>query len=191
MSWLGAMRNQPPVADENSLLRLESDEDRVRIATVHASKGLQYPVVFLPFAWDGTLRSGRANTVVFHDPDAQNQATVDFGSADLERHRARAGVEELAENLRLFYVALTRAQSRCYLAWGAVNGAPTSALAWLLHRPLSGGVPNDPTELAQEFAGLSDDDLSDALDSLAAKSEATIAICPLPSSRRGVLTQGT
>ena len=182
MSWLGAMRNQPPVADENSLLRLESDEDRVRIATVHASKGLQYPVVFLPFAWDGTLRSGRANTVAFHDPDAQNQATVDFGSADLERHRARAGVEELAENLRVFYVALTRAQSRCYLAWGAVNGAPTSALAWLLHRPLPGGVPNDPTELAREFAGLSDDDLSDALDSLAANSEATIAICPLPSS---------
>ena len=184
LSWLASMRIQPPVADESTLLRLESDEDRVRIATVHASKGLQYPVVFLPFAWDGTLRSERAQTVNFHDVDAQNRPTIDVGSDNLERHRARAGVEELAESLRLFYVAVTRAQSRCYLTWGAVNGAPTSALAWLLHRPLSGNVPEDTKALASAFAALSDDDLNDALGALAAKSESAVAVHPLPDARK-------
>jgi len=141
-------------------------------------------VVFLPFAWDGTLRSERAQTVNFHDVDAQNRPTIDVGSDNLERHRARAGVEELAESLRLFYVAVTRAQSRCYLTWGAVNGAPTSALAWLLHRPLSGNVPEDTKALASAFAALSDDDLNDALGALAAKSESAVAVHPLPDARK-------
>ena len=184
MSWLASMRIQPPVAEESTLLRLESDEDRVRIVTVHASKGLQYPVVFLPFAWDGTLRSDRTPTVHFHDPDAQNCPTVDFGSPDFERHRDRAGVEELAESLRLFYVAVTRAQSRCYLAWGAVNGSPTSALAWLLHRPLPGGLPEDTQALASAFAALSDENLNDALGALAGQSESCIAVHPLPDARQ-------
>ena len=71
-------------------MRLESDDDRVRIVTVHSSKGLEYPVVFLPFAWSGGLRVTQREQFVFHDSEAGNQATVEFGSEDFEQNLASA-----------------------------------------------------------------------------------------------------
>ena len=56
VTWFSEAMIRPPVRDDPSLLRLESDEDRVQIVTVHGSKGLQYPVVFLPFSWSGGLQ---------------------------------------------------------------------------------------------------------------------------------------
>ena len=60
---------------------------------------------------------------------------VDLGSEDFELHRAQALKEELAEDLRVFYVAVTRAKYRCYIAWADVRSEKTandSAMAWLL-----------------------------------------------------------
>ena len=186
LNWLAAVRQEPPAAEESTLLRLESDEDRVRIVTIHASKGLQYPVVFAPFAWDGTLKTQRMSSVFFHDPSAEDGFRVDVGSPQFESHKARAKEEELAENLRLLYVALTRAQSRCYLAWGAVNGSTTSALAWLLHRPQRKQEEDKEVgaadHLASHFKTLTDDDLDDALAELTEASGATIAIRSMPDS---------
>src|SRR5262249_25601520 len=45
-----------------------------------------------------------------------------------------------AERLRLAYVAVTRAEHRCHLAWGRVRDGATSPLAWLLHAPPGAGV---------------------------------------------------
>ena len=60
----------------------------------------------------------------------------------LEEHRLQAETEQLAENLRLLYVALTRARQRCYLYWGGLPGADTSAPAWLFHnRDDAGAMP--------------------------------------------------
>jgi exodeoxyribonuclease V beta subunit len=59
--------------------------------------------------------------VLCHDPDDDDQAVVDLGSDQLEKWRPQACREEMAENLRLLYVALTRAKSRCYLIWGKIN----------------------------------------------------------------------
>ena len=180
INWLSASRMNPPSAEEDSLLRLESDEDRVRIVTVHASKGLQYPIVFLPFAWDGTLKEDRGAGVFFHDPANDGQATVDFGSEHLGINRARSEVEQLAENIRLLYVALTRAQSRCYLSWGAVNGAATSPLAWLLHRDADDREPVSVDPLEQTFANLSDEDIGKTLARLVKKAGGQISVAPLP-----------
>jgi exodeoxyribonuclease V beta subunit len=125
---------------ENQQLRLESDADAVKIITMHRAKGLEYPVVFCPYLWQGGHRNNSLNPLVMcHLPEAEgehdNRLVVDLGSAELEKHQAQARFEERAEDLRLAYVALTRAKYRCYVAWANVRSedkANESALAWLL-----------------------------------------------------------
>jgi exodeoxyribonuclease V beta subunit len=94
--------------------------------------------LFCLFVWDGRLfaiDAGGERVVVCHDAEADNRATLEM-EADLQaRLRLQACHEELAENLRLFYVALTRAIHRCTIVWGATNDAATSAPFWLLHAP--------------------------------------------------------
>jgi exodeoxyribonuclease V beta subunit len=101
---------------EEFQIRLESDEPAVRIVTAHVSKGLQYPVVFCPFQF-GTVNNAD-EVVLFHDH--KGRMVRDFGSAEINWHRRVAARESLAENLRLFYVALTRAERRCVLFTGRI-----------------------------------------------------------------------
>jgi exodeoxyribonuclease V beta subunit len=112
-------------------LRMESDENAVQIVTVHKSKGLQYKIVFCPFLWNS--RSGDVSSpALIH----KNEKVVyDIGSKDFELNKELQRVEDLAESIRLAYVALTRAVHRCYVVWGGINGAPDSALGYLLHQP--------------------------------------------------------
>ncbi|MSS76666.1 MAG: exodeoxyribonuclease V subunit beta, partial [Methyloglobulus sp.] len=125
---------------ENHQLRLESGADAVKIITMHRAKGLEYPVVFCPYLWQGGHRNNSKNPlVVCHLPetggDTTNRLIVDLGSAELEKHQTQAQYEEHAEDLRLTYVALTRAKYRCYVAWANVRSeekANDSALSWLL-----------------------------------------------------------
>lgn len=117
---------------EGRLLRLESDENLVRIVTIHTSKGLEYPVTYCPFLWDGKLRENEG-PVRYHDPARDHRAALDFGSPEFADHQALAIEETRAEALRLAYVALTRARQHCVLVWGALADAEASPLAWLLH----------------------------------------------------------
>jgi exodeoxyribonuclease V beta subunit len=122
---------------EDALLRLESDASLVKIVTVHSAKGLQYPVVFCPFLWDGRLESSRLAFWQTH-LDGESRVTPVRMAGDAVRQRARS--EILAEKLRLAYVALTRARHRQYIAWGRINGMGTAALSWLLHAPEGEGL---------------------------------------------------
>jgi exodeoxyribonuclease V beta subunit len=151
VAWLAAKRQAPGSANEEELLRLESDENLVKILTIHVAKGLEFPLVFCPFAWDGALRSARDDPVAFHDRTAANRTVLDFGSADVDSARAEAQREERSESLRLFYVALTRAKYRCWMVWGRVNQAEHSAPAWLLH---PGAQALEPDGMRQDLAGL-------------------------------------
>jgi len=74
--------------------------------------------------------------------------------------------EKLSENLRLLYVALTRAKNRCYFVWGAFRGAGTSAAAWLLHRPLKLGE-DWQTAMTAHFKAMDDAALHTDLQRLA------------------------
>jgi exodeoxyribonuclease V beta subunit len=105
---------------EDRELRLESDEQAVRIVTMHSAKGLQYPVVFCPYLWYRSGRLGQEKQLVSCH-DQENNLIVDLGSPDFTERRKKAQEEELAEDLRLLYVALTRAELRCYVMWAQVK----------------------------------------------------------------------
>lgn len=113
---------------EEHQLRLESDSELVRIVTVHKSKGLQYPVVFLPFIWH--MRNAYTpGTYSIHDEQGYKQFLIEDDS-QIQRWQQ----ENLAEDIRLLYVAMTRARYRCYLAWGNIKDANRSAMAHLLYQ---------------------------------------------------------
>ena len=143
-AWLSRSRSAAAggrAADESAQLRLESDEALVRILTVHAAKGLEFPIVFCPFAWDARARErGNEGDVAYHlDAEAEYREVLDLDPD--ERARSIARVEEFAESVRLLYVALTRAKYRCVVTWGQVGGAENAPLAWLLHRDRPGPAP--------------------------------------------------
>jgi exodeoxyribonuclease V beta subunit len=150
---------------EELQLRLASDAELVQIITIHKAKGLQYPVVFCPFSWEGSQVLGRETRAgagplcryLFHEQTGTDYRLVlDLGSEQLAVSREQALREELAENLRLLYVALTRAINRCYLFWGPFASAGTSAAAYLLHgagTAEEGGLSSWATD---RLAGLDD-----------------------------------
>ncbi len=144
-AWLRAQvqeaLGQP--SDEQSL-RLESDAAAVQIVTVHASKGLEYPVVLLPFAWAENGGSARGNEPVkFHA--AHGIVCLEMappGSVARTKAEAVLELETLQEQRRLLYVALTRAR-HLTVAWlspaGQTGGDPqSSAFSTLALRPQPG-----------------------------------------------------
>ena len=189
LAWFAAQRGSEG-AGEDALLRLESDAERVQIVTIHTSKGLEYPLVFCPFLWDGRLLGQHTDSARCHDEDGQ--PLLDLGSARLDERLQAARRESFAEKLRLTYVALTRARDRLWLHWGpaalpkpkkdgslADEGLHSSALAWLLH---GRELPGDDAlgELATYLAGQEGPALAAELDELADSSAGLIArLAPL------------
>jgi len=95
--------------------RLESDGDLIRIVTQHGAKGLEYPVVFIPFATrhKDPLKFGNksVNYLEYHNEHGQLCLSLD---GDEQAKQAMAN-EAYAESIRLLYVAITRAEHRCYI----------------------------------------------------------------------------
>ncbi|MGH9578097.1 MAG: 3'-5' exonuclease, partial [Terriglobales bacterium] len=118
LRWLATQRAESASGDE-AQVRLESDRNLVQVVTIHKAKGLEYAIVFCPFAWDGFLQARREPYAIEYHDDSGN-AVIDFrpGASD-EKHLKKRRKEELAaERVRLIYVALTRAIHRCYLIAG-------------------------------------------------------------------------
>ncbi len=161
-------------AGDEQLLRLESDAGLVQIVTVHAAKGLQYPVVFLPDQWDPKITK-KDQPIGFHDTAGDLAPLLDIGSDERDRHLCLAERERLAEDVRLAYVALTRAQSAQYLVWGRAGRrdghAGAAALGWLLHPHQAADVLT--TELPNAFAAESAD-LDADLEALVQSARATV-----------------
>ena len=117
---------------EAAQIRLESDADAVKITTMHKSKGLEYPVVYCPYLWHGMLlHTNDEQAPKLHLPGGE--LVLDIGSPDRAAHIERARFEVFAENLRLLYVALTRARHRCSVVWGRIGKYSTSGLGYLLY----------------------------------------------------------
>ncbi|MBW1978593.1 MAG: exodeoxyribonuclease V subunit beta [Deltaproteobacteria bacterium] len=180
LKWLSEQVASDTTSLEEHQLRLESDENAVKLVTIHKSKGLEYPVVFCPFSWDGSRIKRNRNQFTFHDEVGKMKLTLDLGSEEAEKNRLLAEKEQLAENLRLLYVSLTRARSYVYWVWGRINEAETSAPAYLLH-PVQGERDDDIVEAVEKrFSSLSDEDVFSELRSIQEKSGGCLRIAKLP-----------
>ena len=185
LKWLSEQRDEnTPRLDEHQL-RLESDENAVKLVTVHKSKGLEYPVVFCPFSWDGSKIKKSEAPFLFHNEARDRIPTLDLGSEERDKNRAFAEKELLAENLRLLYVALTRAKNRCYLIWGRFNQAGTSAPAYLLHQPESFDKGNVVQAIAESFNSLTDETVKEGLKDAVSKAKGTITLSEMPGGQVG------
>ncbi len=105
--WLATQIETPGAAGDAQIVRLESDADLVKVVTVHKSKGLEYPVVCLPFGGSFRAVDGKAaylSLPVQIDGAPARELVLDYDDAQL----AQADKERLREDLRLLYVALTR-----------------------------------------------------------------------------------
>jgi exodeoxyribonuclease V beta subunit len=170
---------------EEAELRLESDAELVQLVTIHASKGLEYPVVFIPYLWSCKPRSGDG-LLSFHQDKV---ACLDAGSDEKDIHLRLAEQERLAEDVRLAYVALTRAEAAIYLVWGRAGSrdghAGQTALGYLLHPRQTGERLAD--ELPDAFAGLIE--LETDLEHLAGAAKGDIRVEPLPGQAEGLQLQ--
>jgi exodeoxyribonuclease V beta subunit len=113
IDWYSAQLDDDSALDEDSKrIRLESDENLVKIVTIHVSKGLEYPIVFLPFFYLARKVTPGKYLPLYHDEKADLKAIVDFEGepADVVQKMTK---ERLAEDVRMLYVALTRAIFQC------------------------------------------------------------------------------
>jgi exodeoxyribonuclease V beta subunit len=133
LAWFRDERRRTGTAERPR--RLDSDAAAVQIVTVHGSKGLQYPVVYLPFGYDNYTRP--VEIALYHDERGARTIDVSGSGAHWDAHGAAHRAEEDGEELRKLYVALTRAQSQVVAWWAPTSSTPTSGL----HRLLFGRTP--------------------------------------------------
>ena len=113
------------------LRRLDSDAAAVQVMTVWVSKGLQYPIVYLPFAFNRYVRS--SDVLLFHADDGTRCLHIGGSrSPELPEAARRNRVEEADDNIRQTYVALTRAQSQVVAWWAPSHDEPNGGLSRLL-----------------------------------------------------------
>ncbi|MGB4499490.1 MAG: exodeoxyribonuclease V subunit beta [Methylococcaceae bacterium] len=113
---------------KNNIIRLESDSNLIQIITIHKSKGLEYPLVFLPFVSDVREVSKKENYFKYHDED--KDLCIDLDTTD--KGKENQTKEQLQEDLRILYVALTRAKYACWLGIASTNRLAQSAIGHLI-----------------------------------------------------------
>ncbi len=140
--WLGEQIQSSAEAGQEHILRLESDAQLVKIVTIHKSKGLEYPLVFLPFAAACRPVTKDKRTYLEYMDREAGCRKIDFGlSAEV---CAIADGARLEEDIRLLYVALTRARHAVWIGVADVGGkCHLSAFGYLA----AAGTPLPPAEL--------------------------------------------
>jgi exodeoxyribonuclease V beta subunit len=164
--WFESCLLEPDHNSDNQQMRLESDANLVQIITLHSSKGLEFPLVFIPFA--SSYKT--AQQALYHNDEQQLE--VDF--LIQEQNLQKADFERLAEDIRLFYVAVTRAVYYCSIGvWNIslgkskkVSGFGQSALGCLLM-----SAKDQPDSHSQDNAevAITDQHISQRIQALSAK----------------------
>ncbi len=103
-------------APEEQIVRLESEAALIKVVTIHKSKGLEYPVVLLPFVCGYRETDGR-KPLLWHDEHAVAHFDLRPGNDAWQA----AEIARLQEDLRLLYVALTRGRYLCWLGVGCLK----------------------------------------------------------------------
>ncbi|MEH6453304.1 MAG: exodeoxyribonuclease V subunit beta [Psychromonas sp.] len=113
LRWFSEQVKEASSSQNEHKQRLESEKDLVQVSTLHKSKGLEYDIVFMPFT--GIYQKPRE--CLYHDPEQQHRLIFDLKND--KDHFALTEKEQLAEDLRLLYVGLTRSVYRCYIGIGS------------------------------------------------------------------------
>ncbi len=204
LAWLQRERVQRTVDSDFVELRLERDDEAVAIMTMHKAKGLEFPVVFLPYLTDTRGPSAKEPRVV-PSPVHPVERILDLRPVDQNPESWEAVRREHArEQLRLFYVAVTRARSRCVLYAGHTENLALSALAAPLHAPRHAAAEDRLRAAVERVQAATRDELWSDLANLASRSSqarndgvATIALSrcapvaglvrPMPAPARDAL----
>jgi exodeoxyribonuclease V beta subunit len=127
------IQNEDAAEGDERIVRLESDADLVKVVTIHKSKGLEYPLVFLPFACDFRPVDKRGRSFIeLVGEDGTRQLSFDLSAEALEQ----GDRDRLREDLRLLYVALTRARHALWVGVAALRKG--QAKTCVLHRSALG-----------------------------------------------------
>ncbi|EQB7866676.1 TPA: exodeoxyribonuclease V subunit beta [Citrobacter amalonaticus] len=156
--WLSQHILEPDSNASSQQMRLESDSHLVQIVTIHKSKGLEYPLVWLPF-----ITNFRVQDQAFYHDRNSFEAVLDLSEAD--ESVALAEAERLAEDLRLLYVALTRSVWHCSLGVAPLvrrrgdKKGDTDVHQSALGRLLQKGEPMDAVGLRSAIDAVCDENI--------------------------------
>ncbi|MGC3964302.1 MAG: exodeoxyribonuclease V subunit beta [Rhodocyclaceae bacterium] len=157
---------------EEEILRLESDADLIKVITIHKSKGLEYPLVLLPFICSWRELDGRSREPPSFQHDEGRIVDVSGDTNIAENAYARANDERLSEDMRLLYVALTRARHAVWLGVAPVVSGRSKSPE--LHKGAMGYLLGGSQPLSVE-------DIAARLRDLQAGSSA-IGVVPVPAA---------
>ncbi|MDT5007364.1 MAG: exodeoxyribonuclease beta subunit, partial [Mycobacterium sp.] len=151
--WLGEQREERSGATERAR-RLDHDAAAVQIMTVWVAKGLQFPVVYLPFAFNRNVQERKL--VLFHEGDQRCLHVGGVDSPDFNAVSVLGRKEDASDVSRLMYVAMTRAQSQVVAWWAPSWDEPNGGLSRLLRgrRPGEAEVPDrcSPDKISDDDA---------------------------------------
>jgi exodeoxyribonuclease V beta subunit len=155
-AWLRArvLEATTDTNDEERSRRLESDAEAVQVLTMHRSKGLEFPVVYYPDLWEPTwIPREKTTPVTFHDEAGTRTIDVGLDGPQWDTHVAQHIAEQRGEDLRLAYVALTRAKHQAVVWWAGSFDSRNSALSRLLFaRDGEGNVASSGTVVPSDEA---------------------------------------
>lgn len=141
--WLRARREETSGGATERFRRLDTDAAAVPVMTVFAAKGLQFPVVYLPFAFNRYVR--KQELVLYHEQDGTRCLHIGgSASPDFAAVAERGKAEDASDDGRLTYVALTRAQAQVVAWWAPSWDEPNGGLSRLLRgrRPGESAMPD-------------------------------------------------
>lgn len=142
--WFRAQLDDQAQSSDEKILRLESDAGLVQVITIHKSKGLEYPIVFLPFV--SSFRPAQKSDSSFLDiPDQSGHRNLILNLSDEDVDRA--DLERLKEDLRLLYVGLTRARHALWVGFSAIKYRSSEACQ--SHRSAMGSLLSGQKSIEQ------------------------------------------